>query len=88
MPGASPEYTTLEEALLAGALAVVLLGTVGLGLLEMLMGTTHVTQRVPGIGIVAVHTSFSPDVRAAVVALGFLLLAVWACIRVARAIRT
>lgn len=79
-------YGKIEEALLAVGLGLVLLGTVVIGFFETVLGSAHFTQRIPGLGVVIVHTSFAPHLRASVIALGFLVLFGWSCYRVGRAI--
>ncbi|MFB6202069.1 MAG: hypothetical protein ABEI98_08665 [Halorhabdus sp.] len=79
-------YGKIEEALLAVGLGLVLLGAVVIGFFETVLGSAHFTQRIPGLGVVIVHTSFTPHLRASVIALGFLVLFGWSCYRVGRAI--
>lgn len=79
-------YDRLDDAALAIGLGLVLLGLVAMGVLETLIGSAHFTERVAGVGVIIVHTSFTPDLRAYIIALGFLVLLAWGVSRVARAI--
>ena len=79
-------YNRLDDAALAIGLGLVLLGLVAMRVFETLVGSPHFTERVPGIGVIIVHTSVTPDLRAYVIALGFLVLLAWGLSRVARAI--
>jgi hypothetical protein len=80
------DYGWLDDAALATGLGLVLLGLVVMGVVETLLGSAHFTERVPGLGVVVVHTSFTPRLRAHVIALGFLVLLAWGLSRVGRAI--
>lgn len=80
------DYDWLDDAALAISLGLVLLGLVAMGVVETLLGSAHFTERVPGLGVVVVHTSFTPRLRAHVIALGFLVLLAWGLSRVGRAI--
>lgn len=79
-------YNRLDDAALAIGLGLVLLGLVAMGVFETLIGSAHFTERVPGVGVIIVHTSFTPDLRAYIIALGFLVLLAWGVSRIARAI--
>ena len=81
-----PAYGRLDDAMLATGLGLVLLGLVVMGVFETLVGSAHVTERVPGVSVVVVHASFSPHLRASTIALGGLVLLVWSLSRVGRAI--
>ncbi len=80
------EYSRLDEAALATGLGLILFGLVVLGVFETLAGSPHIAEHVPGAGVIVVHTSFTPTLRAAVIASGFLVLLGWALARVGRAI--
>ena len=80
------DYGWLDNAALATGLGLVLLGLVVMGVFETLLGSAHLTERVPGLGVVVVHTSFTPRLRAYVIAFGFLVLLAWGLSRVGRAI--
>ncbi len=80
------DYGWLDEAVLATGLGLVLLGLVVMGFFETLAGSAHFTERVVGVGTVIVHTSFSPHLRASVIALGFLVLLALGVSRVGRVI--
>lgn len=79
-------YDRLDDAALATGLGLVLLGLVVMGVFETLLGSAHFTERVPGLGVVVVHTSFTPRLRAHVIAFSFLVLLAWGLSRVGRAI--
>ncbi|WP_423999156.1 hypothetical protein ACOZ4I_10225 [Haloarcula salina] len=79
-------YGWFDDAALATGLGLVLLGLVVMGFFETLAGSAHFTERIPGVGVVIVHTSFTPHLRAYIIALGFLILLVWGVSRVGRAI--
>ena len=72
--------------MLATGLGLVLLGLVVMGVFETLIGSVHFTERVIGVGVIIVHTSFTPHLRAYVIALGFLILFMWGISRMSRAI--
>ena len=76
----------LDDAALATGLGLALLGLVVMGVVETLLGSAHFAERVPGVGVVVVHTSFAPRLRASVIALGFAVLLAWGLSRVGRAI--
>lgn len=80
------DYGRLDDAALATGLGLVLLGLVVMGVVETLLGSAHVTERVPGLGVVVVHTAFTPRLRAHVIALGSLVLLAWGLSRVGRAV--
>ncbi|QGX93370.1 hypothetical protein EI982_00570 (plasmid) [Haloplanus rallus] len=80
------DYGWLDDAALATGLGLVLLGLVVMGVFETLLGSAHFTERVPGLGVVVVHTSFTPRLRAYVIAFGFLVLLAWGLSRLSRAI--
>ena len=80
------DYGWLDDATLATGLGLVLLGLVVMGVFETLLRSAHFTERVPGLGVVVVHTSFTPRLRAHVIALGFLVLLAWGLSRVGRAV--
>lgn len=80
------DYGWLDDATLATGLGLVLLGLVVMGVLETLLGSAHFTERVIGTGVITVHTSFIPRLRAYVIALGFLVLLAWGFSRMSRAI--
>jgi hypothetical protein len=88
MPTESTAYGRFEELLLAVGLGLVVLGAVVMGFFETILGSAHYTQRVPSHGVVTIHTSFAPHLRASVIALGFLVLFGWSCYRLGRAILT
>lgn len=81
-----PEYGWLDDVALAIGLGLVLLGLVVMGFFETLVGSAHVTERVGGVAIVVVHTSFTPRLRAYTIALGFLVLLAWGLSRVCRSV--
>lgn len=87
MTAESTEYGVVDEVLLVGSLGLVLVGAFVFGFIEMVMGTAHLSQRVPHLGVVIVYTSVDPQLRAAIMAAGFVGLAVWGCFRFGRAIR-
>lgn len=80
------DHSQLDDAALATGLGLVLLGLVVMGFFETLLGSAHFTEHIVGVGVVTVHTSFSPHLRASVIALGFLVLLAWGISRVGRAI--
>lgn len=80
------DYIRLDDVALATGLGFVLLGLVVMGVFETLLGSAHFTDRVPGVGVIVVHTSFSPHLRAYIIALGFIVLLAWGFSRVGRAI--
>jgi len=80
------DYVRLDDVALAAGLGFVLLGLVVMGVFETLIGSVHFTERFPGGGVVIVHTSFSPHLRAYIIALGFIVLLAWGFSRVCRAI--
>lgn len=86
MSAPDSEYGWLDEATLATGFGLVLLGLVVMGVFETLIGSAHFTERVIGVGVVIVHTSFTPHLRAYLIALGFLVLFVWGVSRTSRAI--
>lgn len=77
-------YGWLDEAALATSLGLILLGLVVMGVFETLIGSAHFTENVVGIGVIVVHTSFTPDLRAYSIALGFVVLLAWGVSRMAR----
>lgn len=85
-PPEPPEYTGLDGAAIAIGLGLVLVGVVGMGLLETVLGTTTVGVRLPGLGVVPVRATFAPHVRASLVAVGFAELFVWGLSRFVRAL--
>ncbi|MFB6360957.1 MAG: hypothetical protein ABEH59_06495 [Halobacteriales archaeon] len=87
MQPATSEYKTVDEAALLLGLAFVLLGAAVMGVFETLLGSVHVTQRVSGVGVLVLHTSFNPHLRAYIIAIGLLILLGWGLSRVSRAIR-
>lgn len=80
------DYIRLDDVALATGLGFVLLGLVVMGVFETLFESVHYTERVPGVGVIIVHTSFSPHLRASIIALGFIVLLAWGFSRVGRAI--
>jgi hypothetical protein len=76
----------LEEGALAMGLGLVLLGVVAMGVFETLVGTAHVSEHVPGLGVVVIHTSVSPELRAYTAAAGLLVLFGWGVSRVGRTV--
>lgn len=82
----APDYAWFDEAMLAGGLGLVLLGLVVLGVVETLLGSVHVTERTVRLGVIVVHTSFTPGLRPSLVAIGFLVLFGWSLSRIGRAI--
>jgi hypothetical protein len=80
------DYVRLDDVALTTGLGFVLLGLLVMGVFETLLGSVHFTERVPGGGVIVVHTSFSPHLRAYIIALGFIVLLAWGFSRVGRAI--
>jgi hypothetical protein len=76
----------LEEGALALGLGLVLLGVVAMGVFETLVGTAHVSEHVPGLGVVVIHTSVSPELRAYTAAAGLFVLLVWGISRMGRTV--
>lgn len=76
----------LEEGVLTVGLGLVLLGVVAMGVFETLVGTAHVSEEFPGVGVIVIHTSVSPELRAYTAATGLLILLVWGLFRVGRTI--
>jgi hypothetical protein len=81
-----PDYGRFDRVALAVGFGLILLGAAVVGFFETVLGSVHVSQRVVGVGVVVFHTSFDAELRAAVMAVGFLVLFVWGLSRVARAI--
>lgn len=81
-----PDYGWFDDIALATGLGYVLFGLVVMGVFETLIGSAHFTERVIRIGVIIVHTSFTPHLRAYVIALGFLVLLAWGFSRISRAI--
>lgn len=74
-----PQLTSNDKTILTIAGALVLLGTAGIGLLEILAGSPH---PVTGEGQI-VHEALVPlAIRSYIILLGFLLLAVFGVYRV------
>ncbi|MFB6254689.1 MAG: hypothetical protein ABEI06_08770 [Halobacteriaceae archaeon] len=86
MSSASSEYDIIDEAALITGFGLVLFGSAVIGFFETLFGSTHFTHRISGAGKVVVHVSFSPHLRAYIIAGGFLILFGWGISRVGRAI--
>lgn len=80
------DYGRLDDVSLVTGLGLVLLGLVVMGVVETLLGSAHFTERVPGLGVVVVHTSVTPRLRAHVIVLGLLVLLAWGLSRVGRTI--
>jgi hypothetical protein len=76
----------LEEGVLTVGLGLVLLGVVAMGVFETLVGTAHVSEHVPGLGVIVIHTSVSPELRAYTAAAGLVVLLVWGLSRVVVAV--
>jgi hypothetical protein len=68
------EFTTIERIGLYGGGAFLLLGTVGMGLLEMALGAPH---PVSGDGQIVHETLFSLSIRSYTILLGLLLMAAY-----------
>jgi len=68
------ELTTIEKVGLYGGAALLLLGTVGMGLIEILLGAPH---PVSGEGQVVHETLFSLSLRSYTILLGLLLMAAY-----------
>ena len=79
-------YGRLDTAALTIGLGLVLVGVAVMGFFETVLGSVHLTQRVTGVGVIVVHTSFTPHGRAYLIMLGFSVLFVWGCSRLVRAI--
>ncbi len=86
MSPAHSNYSRIDGVTLGIGLGLILLGLIAMGVFETLIGSAHFTERVPGVGVIIVHTSFSPHLRAYVIALGFLILFLWGFSRMGRAI--
>lgn len=85
MASESPDYDPIDEAALVLGLGLVVVGSAVIGVFETLLGSVHITKRISGVGVVIFHTSFSPHLRASIIALGFLILFMWGVSRVGRA---
>jgi hypothetical protein len=68
------ELTTMERIGLYGGAAFLLIGTVGMGLLEMALGAPH---PVSGEGQIVHETLFSLSLRSYTILLGLLLMAAY-----------
>ncbi|WP_226929110.1 MULTISPECIES: hypothetical protein [Halorubrum] len=68
------ELTTMERIGLYGGAVFLLLGTVGMGLLEMALGAPH---PVSGEGQIVHETLFSLSIRSYTILLGLILLAAY-----------
>jgi len=68
------ELTTMERVGLYGGAVFLLLGTVGMGLLEMALGAPH---PVSGEGQIVHETLFSLSIRSYTILLGLILLAAY-----------
>ncbi len=68
------ELTTMERIGLYGGGALLLIGTVGIGLLEIALGAPH---PVTGEGQVVHETLISLSVRSSIILLGLLLMAAY-----------
>jgi hypothetical protein len=68
------ELTTMERVGLYGGAVFLLLGTVGMGLLEIALGAPH---PVSGEGQVVHETLFSLSIRSYTILLGLILLAAY-----------
>lgn len=86
MPPSPSTYDRFDAAALTIGLGLVLVGVAVIGFLETAIGSVHFTQRIGGVGVVVVHTSFTPHGRAYLVALGFVVLFGWGVYRFSRAI--
>lgn len=80
------DYGWLDDATLVTGLGLVLLGLVVMGVFETLVGSAHFTERGITGNVIIVHVSFTPHLRAYIIALGFLVLLAWGVSRVGRAI--
>lgn len=79
------DYDTIDEAALAIGLGLILLGSVVIGFFETILGSAHTLKQTNEAGDVVAHTSFSPHLRAYIIALGILVVLVWGLYRVGRA---
>lgn len=79
-------YRRVDAAALTIGLGLVLVGVVVIGFIETVAGSVHVTHRIEGVGVIVVHTSFTPHGRAYLVATGFGVLLGWGTYRLGRAI--
>ena len=68
------ELTTIERIGLYGGGALLLLGTVGMGLIEILLGAPH---PVSGEGQIVHETLFSLSLRSYTILLGLILMATY-----------
>lgn len=82
------DYRLIDEAVIVIGLSLILFGVAVMGFFETILGSTHFTQQIPGVGVIIIHTSFTPHIRAYIIALGFLILLGWGFYRVGRAIMT
>jgi hypothetical protein len=79
-------YGWFDDLALTVGLGLILLGLVVMGVFATLLGSAHFSEFVPGIGVVIIHTSFSTDLRAALIAFGLLVLLLWSVSRTLRTI--
>lgn len=86
MPTDHGDYNRSDDVALAIGLGLILFGLVVMGFFETLVGSAHFTERVIRVGVFIVHTSFTPVLRAYIIALGFIVLFGWGLVRVGRAI--
>jgi hypothetical protein len=88
MPTSFSTYGGFDAAALTIGLGLVLVGVAVIGFLETAFGSLHFTRSVDGVGVIIVHTSFTPHVRAYLVAIGLVVLFGWGSYRICRAIVT
>lgn len=81
MEHSPPERSVLDTIgmLLGGG--PLLLGTVVLGFVETVVGTPHAIPVADEAGRIVTHTTFSLDLRAGLIALGLLVLGLYALAR-------
>lgn len=77
-------FTDKIAMVLGGGLIV--LGIVVFGFFETVLGNPHTLEQTNQAGDVIVHTTFSPNLRAGIIALGLLVWGVYALYKVATAV--
>ncbi|MDX1745355.1 MAG: hypothetical protein R3324_05400 [Halobacteriales archaeon] len=82
----STTYGRVDSLALTIGLGLVLFGVAVMGFFETVLGSVHLTQRIAGVDVIVVHTSFAPHGRAYLIALGFTVLLGWGVARVARSV--
>lgn len=84
MARAPSDLDTLDAIGMTLGGGLVLLGTFVFGLFETLLGSPHAIPVTDETGRIVTHTTFSMELRAAIVALGLAVLALYAVARLVR----